>query len=521
MERLDVQIRSMTIGAPDTVPTTELPEHDDLDLGFDALIRRYATHRLADPAALSRLRPDLTPLIAPPEVVFAAYLADGSIVLCCPEGVPLELSGVVHVLSPLREPPLPVRQIEIPHVLTKLDEISLRLDQFQRAQGDGADIVARLEDVKTALISGLRRAEAAATSGPPASSLLEQVRHHFTDFEERLLVHLNQTQTVQSLGLQIAQIDHGVHRLLAQAPDQAKILEKMVQLNQDIADIGSGRISQIELLQARQELAQFFEALNTGLRRLDNTVDRLETPSADPRLDEIHAQLATFGAQIDGSRKAAIAIEALSRTVGALQSSMDTACRLIASTPEALVRVSDQLQALAQRPDPVLDLTAQRQSFAQFATVLHHIVERIESAVQTVENDQGGVQFLEALHGLRKDLEAPLSRLPEALDAISDLSWQLKEAVDRPPPVPDLTLHRQSVAQIAIALRAGLQRLEDRTEGIHDAARNVQDMTVQAIFALLASQLKTGAAPETQRLALAEALASALAGVGWTPASVK
>lgn len=506
----------MTAKAPvSTAEAWAMP--DDLDLGFDALINRYATHRLFDVAALARLRPDLARVIAPPEVAFAAYLADGSIVLCCPDGVPPELEPVVDPLDHLpldRVAPVPAAA---PDIAARLDDFGLKLDQMQRDRQVGTQIAERLEEVKAALLEGLTRAAAPPLGTSPP--LLEEMQRLLAESERRTLAFLRDTAGAQALAPQLEKIDQGMRQILTLAADQPMLMNTLTQLEDRVATLAARPAASIDLVQQRQGFAQFLDSIGSVLHRLDGAVDRLASPPPDPRIADISAQLATLAAQIDKVRHNAFDLAQLSGTLTALRDSVDQARDNAAPTPAALHRLADQVQSLAHRPDPVLDLTAQRQSLAQFTEAMGRMLHRLEVAAATFEHEGGGAEIIEQTRALRHDLLAPLSRMDACAAMIPEGLARLEQIADRPAPVLDLTAQRQSLAHFATAFGTALRRMEEGTDCLHGLARTVQDMAAQAILGVVASQTVTlpGTDPEALRLALAEAVANAFRRAGWQP----
>lgn len=494
---------------------------DDLDLGFDALINRYATHRLRDAEALARLRPDLARIIAPPEVVFAAYLADGSIVLCCPDGVPPELETAVDALDHLpldRAPPPP----PAPDLTGRLDDLSLKLDQIQRDRQIGVQIAERLEDVKSTLLERLAIVDPPLEVAPPlgaSPALLEEMQRLLSESEGRMLALVRHANRAQNLSPQFEQIDQGMRQLLTLVADQPLLMNMLTQLEERVAALATRPAAPGDLIQQRQGFAQFLESMGTVLRRLDGAVDHLTNPTPDPRIADIGAQLETLSTQIKAARREAIDPAHLSGMLTTLRERMDEICESAAPTPAALHKLADQVQSLARRPDPVLDLTAQRQSFAQFSEAMARMLHRLEAAAAAFEHQRDDMEIINETRELRRDLLVPLTRIDAWANTVPDLHSYLDRIADRPTPVLDMTAQRQSLAQFAIAFGAALRRMEQGTEELHGMARAVQEMAAQTMLGVVTSQTVAtpDADPEALRLSLAEGMASAFRRAGWQP----
>jgi hypothetical protein len=127
---------------------------------------------------------------------------------------------------------------------------------------------------------------------------------------------------------------------------------------------------------------------------------------------------------------------------------------------EALSGLTAQIVKLAQRPDPVLDLTAQRQSFAAFGTALSKAIERLETVSEALAKPVEPTTATTQLVGVTGHLDRILSQ-GAMLDAtVQTLAEEIMTLGQRPAPVLDLTAQRQSFAAFAQALSQVVTRLE-------------------------------------------------------------
>ena len=155
-----------------------------------------------------------------------------------------------------------------------------------------------------------------------------------------------------------------------------------------------------------------------------------------------------------------------------------------------LTELTASIASVAQRPDPVLDLTEQRQSFAKFGTVLAQVVQRLESVAGKFDTDQlepvtralsdFSIQSELRNEALAKDLADVRSKIEASNASLTDMATLAKTAEDtsslgpmiavleekidfvsqRPDPVLDLTEQRRSLAQFNAAAGTFLRRLE-------------------------------------------------------------
>ena len=334
----------------DLGPTAEMWDaSDDLDLGFDQLISRYATHRLHDAAALARLRPDLARLIAPPEVTFAAYLADGTIVLCCPDGIPESLADAVDLLDP-SDPVPPAAaaqptQTFVPPVdlAERLDILSQKLDVLQRDQTVGGQIADRLDEVKTALVEGLAKATTrapaadAVTEGADpqmlAAELLGSIEQMLQQSEQRVLTFMRHANRTPALAPQIDGIEQRLRQIVAATADQPRIRDSLVRLHEQIDGLIARPMPTVDLSIQRQGIAHFLESMGTVIRRLDASIDRLDRPSspqADPQLTDIANHLTVMVQQLDDLGTAKIDLSPMTRALCDLRAEISRSAQTIA-----------------------------------------------------------------------------------------------------------------------------------------------------------------------------------------------
>ena len=483
---------------------------DDLDLGFDTLINRYATHRLFDASALTRMRPDLARIIASPEVTFAAYLADGSVVLCCPDGVPPTLADVVDVLD--HSPQglyASCPDAMSPALIDKLDAIAQKLDLLQRDRDTGAQIADRLEEVKSALLDGLAKASPRdAAAGPdlqhptlpdavandkpmlPADTLAA-IQQMLEASEARVLSVVRHASRTQNLAPQMDVIELGIRQVMATTADQPVIRDALMRLENRVEAIVQRPMPASDLLIQRRGIAQFLESMGSILRRLDTAIDRINSPgelAENPQLSQTLTHLMMIVQQLTAPRDITPDLSPLTDMLADLRHEVGRNAQMAQPTAGALHHLAEQIDVLAQRPNPVLDLTQQTQNLAQFTEAMARGLQRLGAAAEVFEAQHNTAAIIAETKALRTDLEVPMATLDAQSEAIADLIKMVADLSERPAPVPDLTVQRQGFAQFGTAISHALQRLDKSTEQHQALARDLQAVAAQAVLGLMLGQ---------------------------------
>ncbi|MEM9707913.1 MAG: hypothetical protein AAF871_03920 [Pseudomonadota bacterium] len=161
---------------------------------------------------------------------------------------------------------------------------------------------------------------------------------------------------------------------------------------------------------------------------------------------------------------------------------LDTICKqaVEAALRPVLEDFSASISALMDRPDPVLDLTEQRQFFSRFGTAIGHVVKRLdriadryeasqlEPPTNTTELKETVDRILDLQTKQTESIKAqsePYSNggSPELYERLENLSSMVSEIAARPDPVLDLTVQRRSFAQFNTAAGVVLRRIEEAT----------------------------------------------------------
>lgn len=526
-----------------TSPSLSRPETQllDLDLGFDALINRYGTHRLLDPAALARLRPDLSGLIAPLEVTFAAYLADGTIVLCCPDGIPEDFAELVEPLGPPPQLPAPApvapTQGEItPALADRLDALSNKLDSIQRDQALGAQIATRLEDVRSTLLEGLARS-APRENPSPAALQMWDTDQLVGDMAGRVGQMLERTEARMMSLLrdaarpsvpQLEMIEQGVTQLVASNVDHPALKTQLDRIEGNVNGLIQRPTPLAELAVQRKGIAHFLESMNTVMRRLDGAIDRLdapENPAADPLLAEVKEALAGLDLKLDGLGDARPDLSRLYQMLDILRDDIRQAALALQPQADALQNLSGCVDTLVSRPDPTRDLTLNRQSIGALSEMIEQGLQRLEAAgaVLAQRPDADTDALTVETRALHQDLRSVLDNLALNGDEISSLRKHISTLVNTVAPKPDLTEQRKDFARFGTALGQALRRLEERSQKQDAIVQDLQTVAAEAIVGLMLTQSITADQTEVTdpimaaRWQLAEAMATDFKRRDWSP----
>ncbi|MEM9342146.1 MAG: hypothetical protein AAGA87_03790, partial [Pseudomonadota bacterium] len=128
---------------------------------------------------------------------------------------------------------------------------------------------------------------------------------------------------------------------------------------------------------------------------------------------------------------------------------------------ERLETLTSAVEAIARRPDPVIDLAPQRELYAKYTAVLDKLASRIEAAASRFEGED-----LPALRGMLEEMPTPTAAEPAEDPRIDAVLDAIRAIAKRPDPVLDLTEQRKSFATFNTALGTALRRLEDNTDAL-------------------------------------------------------
>lgn len=288
-------------------------------------------------------------------------------------------------------------------------------------------------------------------------------------------------------------------------------------LHTDLKKVANQPTPALDLTEQRRSFAGFSNVLSAIAKKLDTTANRIadETSGASAAatsdllrdtLNDWHGGLTAetdtvalkehldlFGAQLTEDLRSLLETQH-THLQGALSAQeipdqTDTLAALqddIAHVPAKLDALRDLLVQNARQPGPMLDLTAQRESFARFGTAMSVVVGRLEAAIDRTNTSQ---------QNTNQDITAVLQALPEALhlavaeaqnaemidqsfaglrDDIAHIGSHLNDLEEvknglatmarRPDPVLDLTAQHKGFARFGTAVAKVVNRLENVSE---------------------------------------------------------
>ncbi|MEL6838785.1 MAG: hypothetical protein AAFP85_05800 [Pseudomonadota bacterium] len=249
----------------------------------------------------------------------------------------------------------------------------------------------------------------------------------------------------------------------SQPPDDA-VPDQIRQLADQISALAARPAPIIDQTEQRQVLARFQTAMASVLTRLDAEITRIaghaqDVPDPTTPFDSLAAQIGALGDQLTP-------IATLQEQIAGI----DAQLRQVPAGQQDLMQAID---ALGKRPAPVIDLTEQRQSLAQFANAQGVVLKRLEHVAEGLVADDADSETLAHLSRIEDQVktlqqgtnDAKFVALLEAQSAEigalrSDFASQLKQ----PAPPPDLTLQRKSFARFATALGMVVRRFESIAE---------------------------------------------------------
>jgi len=366
---------------------------EKLDSGFDNLVAQHATHTIRDAKLVYGIRDDLAQLMIYPEVTFAACLPDGSMVLCCPQDLPQALVGIAEPIA--ANPALPPAPGNRRSGLgSKLERLEHKLDDLLATRWEGERLSDRIEALEFTVEEALVGAE---------NSKLSQMLSEIPD------------QLAKISGPTLEQVLQAVVHLGHRA-DPSDLLDT---LNAKLDGLISRPPYQPDLSLQRLGFANFLTSMSTIVKRLEAAVEEVATPALPPSLD---ARLLGLERSLVEAAQISPDLGPVIRRLDSLQQEIAPASNLSAQ----LAHLTQSIDGLTKRPDPVLDLTQQRQSFASFAVALGSAVKRLEAAAQAFEHQPDMTPTLAVLDNLRQQLlaqptvAAPVASEQPVVDAPHD-----------------------------------------------------------------------------------------------------
>lgn len=472
------------------------------------------THVISDPSLRTATGLDLERIRSYPEVQFAALLEGGMMALGCPDGLPEALIDIAQDIE--RPPPDAASDAPQPSETSPLDQHMLdfaqKLDDFMARQhthdvlsarmtafeGTLTEVLAR-QDVSLAA-ADVARAQTAATLQTLCDKLDQQldamaektVRQSEADTDVAEALKRLEAQAVAPSGAQEAHVDldpvlsaiEGLGQQLQNLPaPPADPSEALAALHTRLDQIGAQPAPQLDLTPQRKNFAQFQTVLSTALKRFENVAAIMEAaaePSEpSPELAGLADRFDALPLRVAQTVKEEMETASLRVDLSGVEQELSRLGQTPAQLPASFDALVEQVSALQKRPDPVLNLTEQRRSFANFATAFGAAIARMESLSDRFATQEPSAGSSE----VEQNITARLDRI-EAL-----LSDQAGRAQAEPQGLSDAIRHLADQMQPQAA-----QQCQDGTADGPTQSRAMQEAFLEDLrvtFAeLIASQLK-------------------------------
>ena len=384
-----------------------------------------------------------------PEVQFVAAFEDGLIALGCADGLPDVLKDIASPAQPINaQVSQDTGQTGIPEGLERIEKTSRRLEYLLDAMKP--DTGTPTEGAMAALTERLSALEATLKAQAETQDI-RPLKQQITGLHRRFDGLADVARSVNTL---MDKVDGGLR------PPTLDTRSIEVKLDEIAAAIPAS-LDPAHIINPLTSEDGPIASLSQGLSQIQGRLDDLSVPDVK---DEYGPQtLAT--------------LDAINTRLG-LQGEDQQSLRAEVS------HLAQTLEALAERPAQVIDLTEQKQGFDQFAAVLAMIVKRIEAAATEIKSTQVSPERSAKMDQVAADV----ARLAEAADVgppasvdlhpvldaltalrdtvmelpkdLSELRTDLSALANQPKPVLDLTEQRRSFAAFSTTLSAVVQPLE-------------------------------------------------------------
>lgn len=270
--------------------------------------------------------------------------------------------------------------------------------------------------------------------------------------------------------------------------------------------------SRLDILDAKLAKA------DAPLEDLSARLEVLQT-SAQSDATEIKAAMTKLDARLDEIATAPVDFSPVLENLITLQEQTD-------QLPGAISAMQTKIEAIANRPAPTLDLSAQREGFARFAIASARVIDRLEKSADNLhtlrDETKGDTQEIKTLlQSLTSDiqnatqgkpdepavqetlarLQGDIDVLPAALGELETLRNTMNMLAKRPDPVIDLTEQRKSFARFVAVMSASVQRLEHAATALDDAsAKSGENEPMLECLQALRTQIDALALAQTDQL---------------------
>ncbi|MDX8348463.1 hypothetical protein SLH49_10740 [Cognatiyoonia sp. IB215446] len=351
----------------------------------------------------------------------------------------------------------------------KIEEISSRsLSDDQRSDKEEAyiarlsEMLAQMQvDLTTALCDLLPENETCSTQ-PQTQAILADMLASLPQADE-----LNE----KLAGLSREIIGLGENVVAASAHQYDPVADRLDHLAEQIAALAKRPDPTLNLTEQRQMMARFQTAMGQVMTRLEAEIARIET------IGHAEEQSETAVAKLDSSMQT---LTAQFESMNAMPSQLADIATYIEKLPEHQNTIVAALKSLKDRPAPVNDLTEQRKSLAQFAVAIGTAIKRLEVVTKQIGSNDTGQDLNESMRRIESLVHNHFAEdtkhddghaIASLRDAVGTLQSNISTLLDRPPPVPDMSLQRASLARFATAMSTILARLEKVADQIDPSTK--------------------------------------------------
>lgn len=347
------------------------------------------------------------------------------------------------------------------------DSITERLHQIQSSQAIEshiAQVTAAIDQMRTGIVADMREMlPQEKPEGPPPVTQAE-VAEMFSGLARA--DDLNESLT--GLSAEIMRL----HEKAAPESDRQDdlVAEQLKHMAEQIGAIAKRPDPKIDLTEQRQMMARFQTAMGQVLSRLEKEITRLaETHQKELGDSTTDTHLGDLVQSLTG-QLAPLAV---------LPGKLDGIDAQLQKLPENHQTLTTTLTALSERPDPVIDLTEQRKSLAQFAGAIGTAIKRLETVTDQLAADDDNQDIVSAIERIEHHMQSHAADAAQPQhddvferfsDAISAVHNDISALLNRPPVLPDLSLQRTSFARFSTSLGTVLARFERIAEQLETGA---------------------------------------------------
>ena len=457
--------------------------------GYDLMVRRFATHIIRDARVNASNRADLVRAISSPFVTFAASAADGSILISCPDGLPEILSDLAEPLDTAIAEPLGKLAQKLDHLTQKLDtliqdhalaeSLSDRVEMLEftlHEKLDPATEMTRVTQGRLDQIDGRMAAIFQAVTQIPAPVSLDTfgLELAVAAAEGRLLAAITAPAMEPDLSPVLESLQ-GVSNRIDSLPEAHGMLARLCAQLDDL----SNRAVPIPDMSGHHQALTAAEVALSGLAaRLDRAVDRLPDPHTLAIQGQTLATIAMRFAETPAELERILTRHLDFAPLVAGLHTLETAVGQTAQgnvTAGALGNIGLQITALAERPQPIMDLGAQNRGLAEINAALSEMGQQVAVLTQITAAGPNLAPLVMQYDSLLATLGLP-AQSTVVTAALTAIGTELARLAARPEPVMDLTEQTKSLGDIAAAL-AGLTARHDGLISVIGQPAQSADMT--------------------------------------------